>query len=563
MDSLDWQEILKCIEKSTTSQKARLAIQKISPYSDHKKALTQQKRIFLAHHILVQSQQRPYLESLDFFDSWFSRVKKGSVLQPMELKDIRSFALELLALKLVLESFQKKNHQNQNSASASASASASETYDPFDSQQLLDVESVISSIDQLISPQGEIRSDASETLYKLFREKDFLSKQIQSTMNKLVHDFEIQEYLQDRFVTTREGRWVIPVKSGRQYALKGMVHGTSQTKQTVYLEPEKIIPLNNRLRDVLTEIDEEIQRLLQEISQYLHLLAPELEVAEKVMLSCDILFALAHFSRQIEAGEISFTTDSLSLENLRHPLMVYQQKNPISNSLNLDQKRRILLLSGPNAGGKTVLMKALGLACHMARCGLPVCATQGQIPFFKTILVSIGDSQAVDEELSTFAAHLKRLNEASELHGPENLVLIDEIAASTDPEEGSALAKAFIEEFSHRHIFAVITSHLNQLKSGWSKEGSVLPGSLEFDLKKGLPTYHFLPGITGQSLALAMAKRSQVKPSILDRAYELLSPESRQRLATLSETEALKESLLQLQEDLKKSRKAMALWWNW
>jgi DNA mismatch repair protein MutS2 len=190
----------------------------------------------------------------------------------------------------------------------------------------------------------------------------------------------------------------------------------------------------------------------------------------------------------------------------------------------------------------------------MARCGLPVCASRASIPFFADILIGIGDFQKVDEELSTFAAHLKLLKRASLLKGPHSLILIDEIASSTDPEEGSALAKSFIEEFAQNQVFAVITSHLNQLKSGWTSDSPVLPGSLEFDLKEGRPTYHFLPGVPGQSLALEMAKRLQVSPHILERAYHFLSPESKLRLKVLSETENLKQDLIQLQEELKKAR---------
>lgn len=535
MDSLDWQEIVICIQRSATSEKARLEIQKLAPFETARQALEQLDQVFTAHEILSASQQRPFCESLDLFNSWFVRLKKGSTLKPIELKDIRFFCLELLALKVTLGQTQSKTAQELLLT-------------------LFDAEPSLSAIDQLISPNGEIRSDASEKLFKLFREKESLAKQIHQQMDRLVKDFDIQEYLQDRFVTTREGRWVIPVKSGRQHAIVGVVHGSSQTKQTVYLEPDKIIPINNRLREVEVEIEDEIERLLQALSEYLQQNVTDFELAHSTMLKCDILFAVAQFSRSIQGSRFEFTHDSIEIEGTRHPLMVYNQKPAIPNSVKLVRSKHILLLSGPNAGGKTVLMKSIGLVCHMARCGLPVCAYQAKVPFFKNILVGIGDSQKVDEELSTFAAHLKLLNQASELMGFDSLILIDEIASSTDPEEGSALAKAFIEQFAENQIFAVITSHLNQLKSGWPSQSPVLPGSLEFDLKLGRPTYQFLPGVPGQSLALEMAKRLNVKSTIIERAYHLLSPESKMRIQMLSETENLKQELIALQDGLRRAR---------
>ncbi len=533
--SLDWLEINNKIKAHATSEKGKKIVHEIQAFSHPEQALKQQDFIFFAHEILEQKGHRPFFESLDFFDNWALRLKKNAVLKPIELKDIRSFCLELLALKITTQSFINPWAQDIN-------------------QRLFDAQPPLSAIEQMITPNGEIRSDASQKLYHLFKEKEALAKQIQNTLDRLVKDFDIQEYLQDRYVTTREGRWVIPVKSGRQHAVNGVIHGASQTKQTVYIEPEKVIPINNRLREVEVEIEEEIERLLNEISDYLFKLHTLFFEAFEAMLDSDVIFALAQFSRQIKASRFEFSNEHFEIQNTRHPLMVVNHKNPVPNSVLLTPQKRILLLSGPNAGGKTVLMKAVGLVCHMARCGLPICGSSAKIPFFKNILVGIGDSQKVDEELSTFAAHLKLLNQASHLKGSENLILIDEIASSTDPEEGSALAKAFIQTFSDNHVFAVITSHLSQLKTGWPEKGAVWPGSLEFDLKQGLPTYQFISGVAGQSLALEMAKKIGISASILAQAYDFLSPEGKKRLDVLSETEQIRHDLMSLQEGLKKAR---------
>lgn len=535
MQTLDWPELITILKTKATSEKARLNLQAIAPLSQPELALKQVDEIFQAHSLMSQTQQRPFFESLDLFDPWHSRLKKGAVLKTLELKDVRHFCLELIALKSLLE----------NNPDAKT---------PDWLQQLFNAEPGLSMIDQLITPNGDIRSDASERLYRLFREKDQLAKQIQTTLDRLVKDFDMQEYLQDKFITTREGRWVVPVKSGRQHAVSGVIHGSSHTKQTVYIEPEHVVPLNNRLREVEVEIEEEIERLLLETSRFLAQFHPAYLMAHDLMLKLDQLFAMATFSAEIKASRFEFTHQNFRFDNICHPLMVIQKKEPVPNQVQLSNPKKILLLSGPNAGGKTVLMKSIGLACHMARCGLPICASFAQLPFFKTILIGIGDSQQVNEELSTFAAHIKLLNQASQLQGPDCLILIDEIASSTDPEEGSALAKAFIETFAQHQVYAVITSHLNQLKIGWESTPAVLPGSLEFDLTQGVPTYQFLPGVAGQSLALEIAKKFKVDSHILDRAYQLLSPESKRRLEALSQTEQIKQDLVALQTSLRKMR---------
>ena len=200
-----------------------------------------------------------------------------------------------------------------------------------------------------------------------------------------------------------------------------------------------------------------------------------------------------------------------------------------------------------------MLLKSIGLAAQMARCGLPICTSEGSsLPFFKDIMTAIGDSQSVDEDLSTFAAHLKLLNSALELKSFDRLILIDEICGSTDPEEGSALAKAFIQKYSENKIFAVITSHLTPLKTGWGEDSAVINGSLEFNTHLGKPTYRYLHGISGDSLALLTAKRVGVNAEVLKAASENLSPLAKKRLIELESIEKVKEDLFKLQESYQK-----------
>jgi DNA mismatch repair protein MutS2 len=321
------------------------------------------------------------------------------------------------------------------------------------------------------------------------------------------------------------------------------------------MEPESIVPMNNRLRQVEVEIEDEIERLLVELSKYLYGIHFQFSATRDLLEEADVVLAKAQWSIRVEAKVPQFSEDLIELNEVRHPLLLLSGKPVIANSVSFDQKKSILLLSGPNAGGKTVLLKSIGLASQMAMCGLPICAQEGsKIPFFQTLLVGIGDSQDVGEELSTFAAHLKVLQKAVELKGSKNLILIDEICGSTDPEEGAALARSFIEFFARHEVFAVITSHLGPLKTGWKPEERVLNGSMEYDSKSGRPTYQYLQGVPGDSLAIQTAKRVGVATALLTRAVELLSPESRIRLSGLEELENLKADLQHLRDHLKKEQ---------
>ncbi len=533
MKNLDWLEILRQIQNFATSGTARLKLETLKELSGKPEALSSQKNIFDAVEVLNRG-LRPFMESLDLFESWHGRLKRGAVLKPLEIKDVRFFCFECVALDEGLR-------EVSNEWTRSIRRSLFQASEP------------LSAIDQILTPRGEIRNDASEVLYRLFREKDQLVRQVETTLDRLVKAHEMQSYLQDRYVTTREGRWVLPIRSGHQHSLDGVIHGSSQTKQTVFMEPGQVIPLNNRLRQIETEIEDEVERLLTELSAYLSQHEASFSLARDILLEADEVFSKAQWTLQIEGVPVEFVEDEIFLVEVKHPLMQISSKKPVTNSLHLQSNKSILILSGPNAGGKTVLLKSVGLAAQMARCGLPICAGSGsRLPFFKKIHVGVGDSQNLTEDLSTFAAHIRILMKATELSGYEHLILIDEICGSTDPEEGAALARSFIEKFSAHRSFAVITSHLGPLKSGWDKESKVMNGSLEYDAKTGCPTYQFLPGVPGDSLAIQTAERAGVSRDIIRRALELLNPVTRARLAGLEEIEQLKSDMQFLRENLRK-----------
>ncbi len=536
--NLDWFEILEKMKSFATSEKARHIIANTAPLKSAEQAELSFAEIDSASAVIL-SGIRPHMESLDLFELWITRIKKKAMLKTLELKDVRHFCFETVALGEALKDAGSGWARNQY-------------------EGLMQAEEPLSAIDSLMTPSGDIRMDASEKLFNLSKEKDNLARQIQNQMDRLVHDHKMEGMLQEKYVTTREGRWVIPVKGGMQHFVPGVIHGSSQTKQTVFMEPETVIPMNNRIRQIEVEIEDEIERLLYEISEYMATQAPEFERTKKILENCDVIFSKAQLAGVLDAQSCKFNEDMIQLKELSHPLLKLSGKTIISNTVQMNPAKCILILSGPNAGGKTVLLKSIGLAAQMARCGLPICcAVDSTLPFFKEIVTGIGDSQSVDEDLSTFAAHLKILDQSSHLKGQLNLILIDEICGSTDPEEGSALARAFIQKYAANNVYGIITSHLSPLKMGWKEADRILNGSLEYDAKTGRPTYQFLSGIPGESLAIQTARRVGVSQDIVDAAVENLSPTARARQNQMSELESLKNDIGVLQENLKQQTKAV------
>ena len=531
LKALDWQDILDRLQALATSEPARARLRDLGPLTGPQAAVESFRAIEEAQAVLAYG-ERPFMESLDLFSTWFQRLKREGVLTTLELRDVRRFCIETVALSEVLRPLEGPWVKSLKA-------------------RLMDATAPLSAIDQIMSPGGEIRTDASEALYNLYREKTNQTKALQNVLDRLIKQHDMEPVLQDRYVTNREGRWVIPVKSGMQHFFPGIIHASSASKQTVFMEPDEVIPLNNRLRQVEVEIEDEIERLLNQLSVYLRTQLAGFQGSQDALLEADLRLAQAKLADVLEAGPIEFSEQRLELNDVRHPLLVLKNENVIPNSVKLGGDKRILLLSGPNAGGKTVLLKSVGLAAQMARCGLMVCAAHGSyLPFFKQLFVAVGDAQSVDAALSTFAAHLKVLDNATRAKGSDHLLLIDEICGSTDPEEGSALARSFIEAYAANKVFGVITSHLGPLKVGWKADSGVINGSLEYSSESGQPTYHFFMGVPGQSLAIQTARRVGVDARVLERAYVFLSPETKAQHQHLREIEEMKDELQELRRNL-------------
>jgi DNA mismatch repair protein MutS2 len=524
---LDWASLTSEISAKAQSVRAKENCSSLSVFPNEILAIKSVENILQASP-LTENNLLP-LVIIDSTPMVLERLEKQAVLDIKEIRTLRDFLGVASAQKNLLK--EVKNEWCKNVSS-----------------KIADFISQMSSIDRVLSPSGEVNESASVELQTFCDERRRLNREVAKTLDLIVRKQQLESVLQDKYVTTREGRLVIPVKSGSQHDLKGLIHDRSQTKQTVFMEPEEVVPLNNKLREIHNQIQEEIYRILKELSEYLSRFNRSFWNADEALLECDVVFAKNMIAKKMSAIDFIFSeTKNLLLKDLKHPLLVLQGVDVISNTVHLNFVKRILLLSGPNAGGKTILLKAIGLVSQMARCGLPIPVSPGsELPFFSTVDAVIGDLQSVGENLSSFSSHIGRLNGALKSTGPSHLLLIDEICGATDPEEGAALARSFIENFSEQEIFAVITSHLGPLKENWASDSNVEHGSLEFDNKTNLPTYQLLVGFPGRSLAISVAKRLGVPEKIIERARSFLNPLSLTRTKDLQDIEEVKDQLMDL-----------------
>ncbi len=545
MSSTGINEVLKHIQSYCKTVSGQQNLQTLTPFTNPEKAKKHVRKVLDFKNLILKEGFNFSLLGLDTGPNWLRKVKKNQTLQILDLCDIRLFLEDIYDLRTVFINHTKYKVVENFLA------------------KLLNPEEILSYLQIVVSPAGEINSDASEDLYKMFQDKKNLNQQVQNLLKKIVKDQDLENVLQDRFVTTREGRMVLPVISGMRHDFQGIIHDSSHSKQTVFMEPQEVVPVNNKISELEAKIQAEITKILREISHFIYLQFDPLEAAYNTLVEIDTLYALGYFSVLADLSDFKWSDNTrIYLPDLKHPLLKIetQQPNPIAavtspipqakhivgNTVELDAKNRILLLSGPNAGGKTVLLKAIGLACQMATYGLPICSLDSaELPFIQHVFVSLGDEQNLEENLSSFGGHLVKLNQAAQLKGLDTLLLIDEICGTTEAQEGSALARAFIEEFRANQVFAVITSHLAPLRSHWSD--GVINGSMQYSPETQAPTYTFIMGLAGESMALPTARRYGVSANIIQRALSHLTPEAQKKFSGLEEIEVLKTKLIDLQ----------------
>src|SRR5438552_9851176 len=423
-----------------------------------------------------------------------------------------------------------------------------------------------------IQPDGMLDDKASPELARIRREIERQKRQIQESLRGYLRKLAEGGTVQDELITIRGERFVIPVKIEQKRRVQGVVHGASSSGQTVFVEPLETIEQNNELVRLLDEEQAEIHRILLEMTRRIGENADSILAAVEVLSELELQFAKARFAEDyncVPALCEDASPSRLILHNARHPLLERNLKakggSVIPTSIELEGERRELVITGPNTGGKTVVLKTVGLLALMAQSGIPVPADRADLPVFDAVLADIGDYQSIEQNLSTFSAHVTNIDFISRTAMPPSLALLGSLGSATDPEEGAALAVAIAEHFRRLGCITIISTHHTSLKVYCANTGRVVNASVGFDEATLQPTYQLKVGVPGASAGINIAQRLGLNPSIIESARSRLGTQARDvgqfldRLhAELRETEAERLRLRTSEQELEREKSRLA-----
>ncbi|HSH45975.1 MAG TPA: MutS2/Smr-associated SH3 domain-containing protein, partial [Longimicrobiales bacterium] len=409
-----------------------------------------------------------------------------------------------------------------------------------DLDRLAEMPDQLATLERTVDEAGDVRDSASPTLARTRRELRSQRSTIVQRLERFIASLPDDVRVEDASVTVREGRYVVPIRRTGRSGVGGLVHDESATGTTLFVEPPLALDLMNRIRELELEEQREVHRVLTERTDALRPHAGTLRDAMDALVGLDSLYARARYAMESDGTPPDLVdSGAYAVVQGRHPLLLAGGGNVVPFDLRMDPDERTLVVSGPNTGGKTVLLKAVGLLSLMTQAGVvPPVGKGTRLPVFGDVFADIGDEQSIEASLSTFSAHLANLREVVAEADGDSLVLIDEIGSGTDPVEGAALARAILVALTRRGTMTVATSHLGQLKLLAGEEPGVVNASLQFDAEALAPTYRLLKGIPGRSYGLAIARRLGFSAHILERAESLLPRGERDVSQLLSELEA-------------------------
>ncbi|ODN31206.1 DNA mismatch repair protein MutS [Fervidobacterium thailandense] len=433
------------------------------------------------------------------------KVENGLVLDGTELLEFLKFFEGVGNLKKTFK-FQRGPLFSQNLLATLTS-------------RLGNYEELVKAIRHVVDEQGNVKDDASVLLKKIRTEYAETVKQLRHKVERFVSNY--QNLMQELTYTIKNERYVLPIKANERGKVKGIVHGTSASGLTVYVEPEELIPLNDRLKVLLEEESREVTRILRELSSHIFQSAGHIKRDIEVLKRLDAIIARARYALEHNAALIIPSGRYLKLVKARHPLLAPDKVVPIDLELPTDKLG--MVITGPNTGGKTVSLKTIALCILLAKSGFPVLVSESsRIPDLK-VFVDIGDPQDILENLSTFSGHVVNIKNALEMADEDSIVLIDELGSGTDPYEGSAIALGIIEELIERRIKFIVTTHLTPIKLYAMSHDKIVTASMEFDPESLAPTYRILMNVPGASHAFEIAAKYGLPENVLQRARKHLN----------------------------------------
>ncbi len=547
---LEWDRVLELLENQTACSLGRLRVRELKAQSTsdarRAQAATTEARRFL------ESQSAPPFGGVSDIAAPLKRAQIGATLDAASLLQIAQFAGGTRRLRESISSTRREDFPVLHSYAT----------------QIVprnDLEKAI--FDAIDEGNGEVKDDASLDILRARRNIRQTQSNIQQRLRAMLSDSNVQPHLQDAFVTMRDGRYCLPVKAEARGRVPGIVHDRSGSGGAFFVEPQAVVEANNRLRELQAEEREAVLLLLKELSIRVGGASEDLAPAIEATGELDFVFAKGHLSRQMNAIEPQLLDDDATPEyclvQACHPLVKNCVANDIylggaddtSSTRSMTNGFDILLITGPNTGGKTVVLKTLGLLSVMAACGLHLPVAAGsRLRLPREVWADIGDEQSIEQSLSTFSAHIKNI--VGILRGVQNgdLVLLDEAGAGTDPDEGAALAKAVFRSLQRKGAQVVATTHYGELKQFALSAQRFRNASVEFDVKTLRPTYRLRIGVPGASNALDIAQRLGMPPELVGRARRYLGREHGESEAATQQLEATQRELSQRSENTERER---------
>ncbi|MGN1467739.1 MAG: endonuclease MutS2 [Ruminococcus sp.] len=523
--ALELDKILTMLSKETTCDDAAELALEIEPATSLKKVnfLLQQTD---DAYVLTGRFGSPSFGGAKNVTNSLRRAQAGGCLTPKELLRIAE------TLRII------RSLREWRSKSAGIDTSLDNLFSSLCSNKFLE-----DKITSCIISEEEFSDNASPVLYDIRRKIRTASSKAREVLDKIIHSTNFQKYLQDSIVTQRDGRYVVPVKAECRGNVPGLVHDSSSSGATVFIEPMGVVQANNDIRVLKSKEDAEIERILFELSATAGTYADSIIGSYENLIELNLIFAKANLAYKMKASmPIMNDKGIIDLKKARHPLI--DSDKVVATDITLGEAFDTLMITGPNTGGKTVTLKTIGLFTLMAMCGLMVpCGDNSRLSVFKTVLADIGDEQSIEQSLSTFSAHMTNIIKILKAANSGSLVLIDELGAGTDPVEGAALAIAILEALREKGAKIASTTHYPELKEYALQTDGVENGCCEFDVSTLKPTYRLLIGMPGKSNAFAISKRLGMSDSVINRARELVSSENREFESVVQTLESRRQSL--------------------
>ncbi|MDW7670369.1 MAG: endonuclease MutS2 [Bacillota bacterium] len=507
---LEFQKIIDMLKEECHSPLGSAMAEKLEPQQHVNQIMATQQETKEAETIILQKGSFP-LEGLADVFFLLRKADVGSVLDPGQLLTIKRQLALARKSRSHFSSFENRDNMTVLRQTVS---------------QMESVKALEDRIETCILSDTEVSDHASTALRQIRKQIQQKNDAVKSKLNQMIQSAKMQKYLQESLVTIRQGRYVVPVRQEYKSMVPGLVHDQSSSGATLFIEPMAIVELNNQLKELKLKEELEIERILMELTEEVTTSSAIIRINQQMMQLLDFFMAKGRLSVRMKAvaPELS-TQQEIFLKNARHPLINSSEVVPIT--LELGQHFKALVITGPNTGGKTVTLKTAGLLVLMAQSGLHVPADFGtHIGVFDQVFADIGDEQSIEQSLSTFSSHMTNIADILNHFTEKSLVLLDELGAGTDPDEGAALAMAIIDHLINHRTRLIATTHYSELKQYALMNDAVENACVEFDVTTLSPTYRLLIGIPGKSNAFEISQKLGIDVSIIEEAKIFLKKES-------------------------------------